>query len=343
MLTNSSQTKTTSIHRSWDIWEISLLTLLIIGLIGNTLIIMVMRNKRMRNTNAALFLPLMAFSDILVLLLRFLANMLKIYQVRVYNFCIIIHITPEIIALVSYWLVITTTFERTVAVLYPLKVAIIFSRKRCYIIVITLILFFVILVNTQVFCLQYYEKKPQYCAIRGPHYGKCHFYIKHVYPWFTSAFMSWLPSVTGIVFNTIIITSLYRASKKRGDIVFKNRNEIRMRSGDVERPLQSKEKQITIMLLAISVTFVVFTLPYATFELLRKLNLNIKWLKDRNAQRAVMLPIDFLHAINFFLYCLTGKKFRDVLFKIVFFNGVNRSFSRTATIIYNLKYSRRKD
>ena len=64
--------------RSLDIWDISLFILFGISLISNSLIILVMRNKKMKNTNAALFLSLVAFMDVAVLFFRLLANMFKI-------------------------------------------------------------------------------------------------------------------------------------------------------------------------------------------------------------------------------------------------------------------------
>ena len=41
--------------REWDFWDYSLLFCLIFGTIGNSLSILVMSTKRLRNTNAALF------------------------------------------------------------------------------------------------------------------------------------------------------------------------------------------------------------------------------------------------------------------------------------------------
>ncbi len=41
--------------RGWDFWDYSLLLCLIFGTIGNSLSIMVMSSKKLRNSNAALF------------------------------------------------------------------------------------------------------------------------------------------------------------------------------------------------------------------------------------------------------------------------------------------------
>jgi len=55
---------------------------------------------------------------------------------------------------------------------------------------------------------------------------------------------------------------------------------------------QSKEKQITIMLLTISFSFILLTLPYAIFELLRKLDVGFRILKSRYAMRVCMMFVD---------------------------------------------------
>ena len=74
-----------------------------------------------------------------------------------------------------------------------------------------------------------------------------------------------------------------------------------------------KEKQITIMLMTISISFMVLSFPYSAFELLRRLNVNLPILKDRDTSRFLLLLLDINHATNFILYCLTGQKFRSEL------------------------------
>jgi len=52
---NSTIIKTEYAIRVWDFWDYSLLICLILGTIGNSLSILVMNSKELRNTNAALF------------------------------------------------------------------------------------------------------------------------------------------------------------------------------------------------------------------------------------------------------------------------------------------------
>ena len=391
--------------RPWDFGEITLLMLLIFGSVGNILTILVMRGKRMRNTNAVLFITCMAVSDILLLLLKFTANMIKIYRVPIYDLCILIQVIPQAATFISVWLIIITSAERAAAVLVPLKVAFIFSRARCKLIIGMMILAFLVLSSSLSICINHSPNQPYYCQIRGNKNGKCFYYYTYVFPWIKSAFGSWLPSLLGISLNLVIIFELYKASNARkiisssyrsslrtnkearknsvksnftnkslrGSIIthrkgsnlspntlneknffrqdtldmtdehspkeknrkpselseFSLRNKKRSlsplkndfytntQSNLVAQIYHPKEKQITIMLLTISLSFILLTLPYSAFELLRKLNVDYKWLKNRNVMRAFMLLIDINHATNFILYCLTAKRFRNELKTIV--------------------------
>lgn len=93
--------------------------------------------------------------------------------------------------------------------------------------------------------------------------------------------------------------------------------------------------------MTISISFIIFTLPYSTYELLRKLGANSKWFKNRNLLRACMLLIDINHSTNFILYCLTAQRFRNEL-KNIICNGFNRDTKNNAyksTISNSFYYS----
>jgi hypothetical protein len=204
-----------------------------------------------------------------------------------------------------------TTAERTAAVVVPLKVSSIFSKTRCKILITCMILFFLIITCIAGFSSEYNQKKPYLCVIKE---GKFYmYYFHHIFPIIKSLFGSWLPSLIAISLNTTIIVYLYKASKERKNISQKssNINEAELSTSVNESNVKAsksssntnKEKQITIMLLAISVSFVVLTMPYSLFELFRKLlNENtfhhiIPANKVRIFQRATLLLIDLNHSL----------------------------------------------
>jgi hypothetical protein len=329
--------------RQWDFWDYGLLFLLILGLIGNSLTILVMRSKRMRHSNAVKFITVMAISDIILLLIKFIANIQKLYKLPVYNFCLLIQAVPQAAAFISVWLIILTTIERMIAVTRPLKVTQIFSSKRCKIIISLMIIAFSLLSSTLMLCIHYSPQMPYYCRIRGTIEGNCFIYYNYIFPWFRLLLGSLIPSIICITLNIIIITFLYRALINRKNITTSNkqqqhqqqeeestemittRTNTRLRRFSSSHPQQqqqqqqstmpSKERQITIMLVCISVSFVILTLPYGIVEILRhhksrgSSNLKI----SRKMLRACMFLLDINHATNFILYCLTAQRFRNEL------------------------------
>lgn len=201
--------------RPWDYADVALLLLLVFGLVGNALTIVIMNSRRMRRSNAALFIICMAFSDILLLVLKFTSNMIKIYRLPIYNACIYIQVLSQASSFMSAWLVVITSAERAVAVITPFRVAHIFSKKHCQYIMIGLLAFFISLSSTITFCIEYKPSQPYYCQIKGEFEGKCFVYYNYIFPWLRSSLFSWIPSVLIIGLNVTIILELYKALNAR--------------------------------------------------------------------------------------------------------------------------------
>jgi hypothetical protein len=113
--------------------------------------------------------------------------------------------------------------------------------------------------------------------------------------------------------NAGIIACICRSSQQP----INNANPRRTFSGQMSvntRLVQRNKQQVTIMLLIVSFSWFVLTMPYAVLSLI---NFNI----PNNHTRAVIFlakTISFLlmylnHSCNFFLYCIAGKKIRAEL------------------------------
>ncbi|GFR84784.1 thyrotropin-releasing hormone receptor [Elysia marginata] len=81
------------------------------------------------------------------------------------------------------------------------------------------------------------------------------------------------------------------------------------------------ERTITLMLIAAGLIFLVLSLPMAVYVLIRGLTVhrertveNMRWTLYQNI---AFLLIDSTHAVNFFLYFFTAKRFRVQLLRIV--------------------------
>ena len=85
-----TQQTTNSVDTPFKTFEIALVLMFVFGLIGNVLSILVMRSKRMRNTNASTFIILISILDSLFLFCRNIAMFYKKYDwYRLDNTCLI--------------------------------------------------------------------------------------------------------------------------------------------------------------------------------------------------------------------------------------------------------------
>jgi hypothetical protein len=221
-LTNQNTTQITEFsYRKWDVWEKLLLTLLIFGTIGNLLTIAVMRSKKMCKTHESLIITCISISDISLLSIKFFVNMQKMYRIPIFNACIFIHyVLPQIIAWFVYWLIVVITIERFIAVSNPFHVNILFSKKRCRCVILTLFCIFTVLSSTQAVCLRGSKRQPYYCSIRklelfSNSTDVCLSYMKNIFPWIKSALMSWIPWILAFIFNFLIVFSLRKAERLR--------------------------------------------------------------------------------------------------------------------------------
>ena len=84
----------------------------------------------------------------------------------------------------------------------------------------------------------------------------------------------------------------------------------------------ARERQLTMMLILVSVMFLVFTLPMQILIILRKIpDVRSPQTFGENALTATVLMIFYQSnfCCNFFLYCVSGKKFRQDLVHWVLF------------------------
>ena len=214
-LSNYSQAPAKTQTRPWDFGEITLLILLIFGTVGNTMSVFVLQSKRLKTSNAALFLTCVAISDILFLLFKFIANMMKLYRISIFDFCVFMQVIPQAALFISVWLIIIISAERAIAVIKPLKVKLIFSRTRSKIIILFVVVFFLLLSSSIILCVTHSPSQPYFCQIKGQPNGACFVYYKLIFPVIKSVFGCFLPIVIGITLNSVIIKTLREASNKR--------------------------------------------------------------------------------------------------------------------------------
>ncbi|XP_064598658.1 FMRFamide receptor-like [Liolophura sinensis] len=209
----------------------------------------------------------------------------------------------------SIWLMVALTVERFIAVWFPLKVANLCTVRRAKITVIC------ILLGLALFNIPYAvstseRQEPTGWWVCGIHEGFKFFFVK--WSWVDSAIYLFLPWPTLLFCNVMIIVGLRISGRKKQRM-----------TNSTNQTAESKRQQqsVTVMLIVASVTCFVLLTPNAVFFIYQRY-----WDVQSDAYQYasyvfvnsfIYFLSNFNHAINFFLYVVSGRRFRRVFIALI--------------------------
>lgn len=296
--------------------------LLVIGTFGNILSFVILRKSMMR-VSTYFYLAVLALADLLVLyigLLRLWTGEITGVDIRNNNnwICKITIFLTYTASDFSVWLIVAVTVERYIAVCHPLKASILCSVQRARIVTISMLVILMI-INSHflitVHISDTYLNESSTCEAVQEH----EFLVETVWPWVDTVMYSFAPYILLFNLNFWIIKQVVSAKKCRTQLQHCTSG----RNNQLQKRLPSEGCiKLTIMLLAVSFSFIITTFPVNIYLILDSL-----W-KDKNGglkplvRQALIATITELlmytnHCINFYLYCATGKKFRNHMQKLV--------------------------
>lgn len=295
---SSSSTPTSSSHSFIGMYLSP--PILLLGVVGNILTISVMKRRAFQNTTACVYLTLLGVFDTLLLVtgifhewLEWFAIDLDPWPCRFHRF--FFYLSSD----VSMWTIVLFTFDRFIAVCFPLRKRIVCRPRRAVVAFVVVSLIW-IAKNLHVFWTRGEEfiddvlyRKCGYC----PQYANFEYYIR---PWIVFVFILLLPFCIVLLLNCAIVSYLRRSRVKR---------TISLPSSTA---LRNPFRQTTVMCLCLSFTCLVCIAPSIV------LVIGKPYWKSRGSQSAVYdiakvvnnELVYFNHAINFCLYCITGQRFR---------------------------------
>jgi len=255
------------------------------------------------------------------------------------------------------WLIAAMNADKFLAVCLPLRVSDLLSRKKAYAVVIAVIICSMLVAS--VHASRTVLQKNGYCWLKTPEDEKLVF-ILDAFVW------CFIPFFVISILNAAIFLALLRARREASQLhestnspkitailktsknnyhktstnssiknQFHSSTKINLPTTNRTR-IQSQNLQITIMLITITISFFVLTLPNAIYFLLillRVLIENWRVVKcDVHLYRnldvyvrtsAVMYIIsnitsDLMHVVNFFLYFISGARFRTEFRRLIF-------------------------
>ena len=282
----------------------------VIGIPGNLACIMTLTSMKPL-LSSAIYMLALAVADVIALALKISYIRLTAEDVRLGDIgCRLIFMMGTMWQMYANWVLVALTIERFLAIWFPLKVREL-STKRNTLLVLSLMLLFFALANLQ-FLFTYEEVHDQFMVWDCRPKPKFAEFINKIWYWIDAILYALLPTILLLVFNSLIIFAVRRSGKKQRRMTFGH-----------GKPTESlnQQRQITTMLLTSSIIFVILVLPNSIFFIVknywtwRETSLGI-------SQYYLLLQIIFLlsdlsHALNFYLYCLSGRKFRQHFLKLI--------------------------
>jgi hypothetical protein len=312
--------------------------ILIVGTTGNIISFFILRRNMFR-ISTYFYLAVLAIADLIVLQFGLLRDWIG--QISGYDIQNASDLSCKIFVSLTYlgsdfsvWLIVAVTTERFIAVCFPLKASVLCSVNKARSVTLSLL--------CASFCLNshfLWTVELSEVHLNSSEVAKCtagndfDFLLTEVWPLVDAFTYSFIPSFICSVLNTLIIRRVFIARKYRGRLQRCNSG----RSNLLKKALPSEGTiKLTKMLLAVSLTFVLTTLPnsicivvqnYWNFDYSKDVFLEIS---NFALARTVTEHLMFInHSVNFFLYCATGKKFRKSMDRALckLRRTANRSFS----------------
>ena len=300
------------IHIEYTIIHWLRVALFFVALMGNILICLVFSMKHYRGSLHAMLYRVLAVTDTLVVLINDGLALLPVdiigQSLFVYN-----HTTCKIMGVLHFWLralsiwfLVPIALERFIAVWFPFR-TVLFNTKRRYgwiILGMTLNIFALYAPLCETLGHMYEVTGGQqigYCNIFG-HVSEHLMWYTAIFDYMNLIVSSLLPFLCIAALNTAIICGLLKSRTHLPKAFHKAHSEMR---------------SCVIILLLISVSTIVLSLPYPIYFM--AMICGCKLTTSQEKMFAFIVPVcdSISHSINIVLYCFSGRQFRQNLRKLL--------------------------
>ncbi|KAL4219423.1 hypothetical protein ACF0H5_022003 [Mactra antiquata] len=327
--------------------------LLCLGTFGNMLSFVIMAKNMLKGSTYS-YLAVLAVMDILVLYIGLLRMWIGNFSIDVQHtsniMCKVVNFLGFVSSHTSVWLIIAVTIERFIAVKCPLRAPRICTVNRARFVVLGIITIICGL-NVHIFWTVELQETPNHGFVCEA----SHVFSRDIWPWVDAAIYSFIPFGIITILNSLIVRKVLYARRKRTllqhtQITTKYSNfSCSSKQSSQRQRANESNKKLTIMLLSVSFTFLLTTLPMNALQIVSAFVGNVtgkRYAQMMLGRTIVELLMYMNHSINFFLYCATGRKFRkqvrDLLCRCSYcrftgcFNRINSKMAGSPTASFRL-------
>ena len=281
-----------------------------IGLLGNTLSFLVMIKPNNKKMSTCIYMAAISVNDNIMMCMCLHDYLVSVMQIHKWNSieCRISGFVALFALQNCTYQVLAMTVDKYIAIKWPHRAATYSTPRRAKRTVATLYV-----------CV---------CIYNIPHFflssvifGRCLNFgipsvITSVYSWFSFVLNAVIPFTMLIHMNYVIIKVVRESRKLFGGNDVNTRQGIDQAMETRQKTMKSAENQLTIMLLLVTTLFLILLCPtYFRFIYLvfAKRDTPLEYAKSMLIFQITAKLYITNSGINFFLYCLSGKKFRDDL------------------------------
>ncbi|XP_070207788.1 neuromedin U receptor homolog nmur-2-like [Littorina saxatilis] len=339
-LSNSTLTtaETFTAYKAADIVNLYLPpTLIILGVFLNSLSVLVMRSPYFRKVSTSVYLTASSVNDVMGLVLALLPHWLFVNYPYVYSRGAV---TDGLCKFFNFYgfsntdvtLIITAcmTADRAYVIKFPLNVARVNTvRRAMYVIGVSVVI--VMVKNCHLWfasAMTPPDRTERMCVVTTGTVTWLSYYITQVWPWIQSVFML-LCLVLILISNIVIIINVRRSAMmhfhdggRRNAHTADNDTPRRESGASHSAATSGRLRHMTAMLLAESVTTLLLSCPFSWYQQYSEEHPDINGDPDKVATNRLLFSVFFYmlysnKCVNFFLYLVSGHKFRLALTHLV--------------------------
>ncbi|XP_070185076.1 growth hormone secretagogue receptor type 1-like [Littorina saxatilis] len=326
------------------LWRVYPALLLILGTFGNCATIATLRRLRSGWSSISVYLTALALTDTLMLYSGLLTLWLRqSFGVDIFfRHIVACKLFPWLnnsLGALSAWLVVCLTLQRAASVIWPHRVSVICTRHRSYVVIVAVSVIIGLLYSHMIYGydLLVGPELTQVCGFRSAEYSQ---FWGGVWARVDLFIYCVVPSVVIVGGNGVLVWKLTASTRRATQKLSAGQS---LQNDDRAK----KTSSATITVITVSLTFVCFSLPLAIY-----VNSVFAKLFDRGETspfhyllyNLFMLLYLSNFAVNFYLYCLTGSRFREAFLSMLpcWANGttnIKRAATTNGTSVYSVSAS----